>query len=195
MSPHENSAYSDDEKKQLLALARHSIKAALEGEPAPDHSKLPAKLQAIQSCFVTLHTASDQLRGCVGNIGEFEPLAANVAHNAANAAFNDSRFQQVSSVAELDSLHIEISVLTPAEPIASWRDFRVGEHGVILRALGRSAVFLPQVAPEQGWDAETTLSHLAMKAGLPHDAWRGPNAKFDIFKAIVFGEKGLGIHK
>lgn len=33
------------------------------------------------------------------------------------------------------------------------------------------ALFLPQVATEQYWDLETTLSHLAYKAGLGLDGW------------------------
>ena len=34
------------------------------------------------------------------------------------------------------------------------------------------ALFLPQVATEQGWDRDTLLSQLCRKAGLPVDAWR-----------------------
>ena len=49
------------------------------------------------------------------------------------------------------------------------------------------AVFLPQVAPEQGWDLETTLTHLSLKAGLSADAWR-EGAKFETFQAEVFHE-------
>ena len=52
---------------------------------------------------------------------------------------------------------------------------------------GRAAVFLPQVAPEQGWTLEQTLAHLSLKAGLGSDEWRD-GAKFTVFEAIVFGE-------
>ena len=52
---------------------------------------------------------------------------------------------------------------------------------------GSFAVFLPQVAPEQGWDLETTLSYLARKAGLSQDDWR-EGAKFETFQAEVFHE-------
>ena len=52
---------------------------------------------------------------------------------------------------------------------------------------GCFAVFLPQVAPEQGWDIATTLSHLARKAGLASDAWR-EGASFETFQADVFHE-------
>ena len=48
-------------------------------------------------------------------------------------------------------------------------------------------MFLPQVAPEQGWTLEETLSHLALKAGLAADAWK-EGARFDVFEALVFGE-------
>jgi AMMECR1 domain-containing protein len=49
-------------------------------------------------------------------------------------------------------------------------------------------VFLPQVAPEQGWDLETTLKYLSEKAGLPADAWK-EGASFQVFQADVFGEE------
>lgn len=63
----------------------------------------------------------------------------------------------------------------------------IGRHGIILRKDGRSATFLPQVAPEQGWNRETTLRHLAMKAGLGPDGWR-EGASFSVYEAIVFTE-------
>ena len=65
---------------------------------------------------------------------------------------------------------------------------RVGEHGVILTCGGRSAVFLPQVPAEQGWGREMLLTHLARKAGLSDDAWRGAGAEIDVFTAEVFEE-------
>ena len=54
--------------------------------------------------------------------------------------------------------------------------------------VARRALFLPQVAPEQGWDRDTMLDHLARKAGLPTDAWRR-GAQFEVFTAQVFSEK------
>ena len=56
---------------------------------------------------------------------------------------------------------------------------------------GNSAVFLPQVAPEQGWTLEETLHYLSMKAGLPPDAWKDPRTRFSVFEAIVFHEDGV----
>jgi len=72
--------------------------------------------------------------------------------------------------------------------VASWRDIVIGKHGMVLTKGGRSAVFLPQVAPEQGWGLEETLTHLAMKAGLSPEAWR-EGAEFLVFEAQVIHEK------
>jgi AmmeMemoRadiSam system protein A len=138
---------------------------------------------------VTLHTKGGDLRGCIGNIGAFEPLIDNIRGNAFNAAFRDPRFRPVSSEEELKGLEFEISVLTEAEPIDGPDSFVIGEHGIILQKNGRSAVFLPQVAPEQGWDVPETLTHLSMKAGLGPDAWREKDTRFSVFRAVVFAER------
>ena len=65
---------------------------------------------------------------------------------------------------------------------------RIGIDGIVLNKDGRSAVFLPQVAPEQGWDLSQTLTNLSLKAGLAGDAWK-KGASFLVFQAVVFGEE------
>nr|MBC8426681.1 AMMECR1 domain-containing protein [bacterium] len=69
-----------------------------------------------------------------------------------------------------------------------WRDIEIPRHGVVLACGPRRSVFLPQVAAEEGWDRDTMLSHLAMKAGLEPDAWR-EGASFQVFEAEVFAEE------
>ena len=89
---------------------------------------------------------------------------------------------------ELAGLRVEVSALSPPEPVGSWRDIVLGRDGVTLEKDGRFAVFLPQVAPEQGWDLATTLTELSLKAGLPEGAWR-EGARFETFRAEVFHER------
>jgi AmmeMemoRadiSam system protein A len=113
-------------------------------------------------------------------------LYSSVITNAINAAFNDRRFLPVTQT-ECNDITIEISALTTPEPVASPNDIRIGIDGVVLRKNGRSAVFLPQVAPEQGWDLNRMLTQLSLKAGLPADAWKA-GAEFLVFQAVVFGE-------
>lgn len=180
--------YTPEEKLELLQLARAAIESRLKGQPLPDTGTLCEKSQNIRSCFVTLHKKDGSLKGCIGNINAFEPLADNIVHNAVNSAFEDPRFQPVRFPDELSELNIEISILTLPEKISSMEEFELGKHGIILFKNGRSAVFLPQVAPEQGWDKETTLTHLSLKAGLGAGAWREPDAQFQVFEAIVFSE-------
>jgi AmmeMemoRadiSam system protein A len=143
-------------------------------------------MQPPRAAFVTLKE-NGQLRGCVGDIFPQRPLYKSVITNAIYAGFGDRRFPQLRKE-EYDRLKVEISALTPPTPVASWRDIRIGIDGMVLNKDGHSAVFLPQVAPEQGWDLETTLRYLSEKAGLPADAWK-EGASFLVFQAEVFGEE------
>ena len=98
-----------------------------------------------------------------------------------------ARIAAVRQMAANDGLDIHISVLTAPKAASGWEAIELGRHGIVLQKAGRSATFLPQVAPEQGWDLETTLNRLSQKAGLPADAWR-EGASFLLFEAEVFGE-------
>lgn len=118
-----------------------------------------------------------------------EPLYDSIIHNAINSAFRDPRFIPLTSLKELDNLKIEISILTPMIKVNSYKDIIIGKHGIYLTCNRHSSVFLPQVAPEQGWTLEETLTHLSIKAGLDPDAWKSPETKFELFEAIIVGEK------
>jgi len=91
------------------------------------------------------------------------------------------------TAAELGRIEIEVTVLSPRTPVASWRDIRLGTHGIVLQKGDRSALFLPQVAPEQKWTIEETLTALSEKAGLPSDGWK-EGARFLVFTGQVFEE-------
>jgi AmmeMemoRadiSam system protein A len=110
-----------------------------------------------------------------------------VMEHAVNAAVRDTRFRPVTAD-ELPKIEMDISALTEPQPVASYNDIVLGKHGMVLEKSGRSAVFLPQVAPEQGWTLPETLTHLSIKAGLPPDAWKD-GARYTVFEAIVFSEK------
>jgi len=186
-----DSNYNCQEQHALLQFVRNVITAKLNQQPMPPLPSIPSsltdKLAAQGSCFVTLHSDNGMLRGCIGNIMAHEPLGDNIAHNAINAAFKDPRFAPLQPE-ELDHINIEISILTPMRLIDSLEQFEIGRHGIVMTCNGHSAVFLPQVAPEQGWDKATTLSYLSMKAGLPRNAWQSDAASFQVFEAIVFAE-------
>ena len=179
-----------EDKKQLLVSARKSLVHFLQMRRIPEASDLNVTVSNAMKCqgaaFVTLKK-DFQLRGCIGDIFPRQPLYKSVIFNAINAGVNDRRFYPVTE-AECNDITIEISVLTPPEPVASPDEIRIGIDGVVLNKNGRSAVFLPQVAPEQGWDVNQMLTQLSLKAGLPADAWK-EGANFLVFQADVFGEE------
>jgi len=188
--PQTGSELTEADKKYLLTLARRTIVYFLEKHQAPTETDLGVliseSIKVPRAAFVTLQKHS-QLRGCIGDIFPRQPLYKSVISNAVNAAVNDWRFTPVT-IEECNDITIEISALTIPAPIDSWKKIRIGTDGVVLKKQGRSAVFLPQVAPEQGWDINTMLTQLSIKAGLPSDAWK-QDAEFLIFQAEVFGEK------
>jgi len=177
------------EQKMLIALARDTLKSLLAGETLPDPAKdwkeIPERLKEEFGVFVTLKKHGE-LRGCIGSILPVEPLFKGVIRNAVNASTRDHRFTPITLEEEPD-VDIEISVLTPPKEVLDIRDIVIGRDGVILEHGAHRSVFLPQVAPEQGWDLETTLTHLSMKAGLSSDAWKS-NTRFKTFQAHVFHE-------
>ena len=182
---------SDADQRFLLELARETLRRHLADRPLPDperEGKLPDSVKRDYGVFVTLKEHGD-LRGCIGSIVAVEPFWEGVIRNTVNAAQNDSRFSPVRS-SEEPLIQMEISVLTPLAAVRGPEDIAVGRDGVLLTKGRNRAVFLPQVAPEQGWDLPTTLTHLSSKAGLPGDAWKS-GTTFEVFQAQVFHEKAL----
>jgi AmmeMemoRadiSam system protein A len=102
------------------------------------------------------------------------------------SAFEDPRFAPLARE-ELEAATIEVSVMTPSRPAAP-EDVVPGVHGVTIRRGHRRGVFLPQVATEQGWDRETLLRELCLKAGLDPDSWRASDVTIEVFRAQVIGE-------
>lgn len=181
---------TDKEKQHLLTIARRSLSWFVEHRAMAEIDTLDVPvtetMNTIAATFVTLHKDA-MLRGCIGEIFPSQPLYQSVLTNAIRAGVSDPRFPAVTA-SELSQLHMEISVLTPPQDVPSYQDIQLGRDGMILSQGRRHAVFLPQVAPEQGWDLDQTLTHLSMKAGLPAEAWKQPETTFQTFQAIVFQE-------
>lgn len=175
-----------DDEKLLLAIARESLRAAVVDKKTYEPPK-PAseELRAERGVFVTL-TEGGELRGCIGYPLPVKPLYLAVRDNAVNAALNDPRFMPVTKN-ELDAIDIEISIMTPLQPVKDPKEVVVGEDGLLIEARGRSGLLLPQVAPEQGWDRDQLLEGICRKAGLPPDAYAWPDAKLSKFQAHIFG--------
>jgi len=181
---------ADDDEKALIATAREAVGSRLEKRPP----RWPAGSEALEmrcGAFVTLRAGSgpySSLRGCIGRMTATESLIETVRTMAAAAAFEDPRFPPVSKD-EYPGLVFEITLLSPMRKIGDVSEIEVGKHGVYLSKGWRSAVFLPQVATEQGWDRETLLAHLCMKAGLPDTSWQESDAFFQVFEGRIIEER------
>ena len=185
-----NTGLSHDEKLTLLEAARNTLEYCVKEGKKPDLNSeeytLSQTLKKKRGVFVTLNK-NGQLRGCIGHIQPREQLFNAVIDNTINSSMNDGRFRPVSED-ELSDIEIDISVLSPIKKISGAEKFIIGKHGIIIHLGGKRAVFLPQVATEQGWDREETLAHLCNKAGLPSYAWKDEEMEFFVFTAEVFHE-------
>ena len=174
---------TDEEKKYLRELALASIKQEFDASvelPEPPTEKLKEKY----GVFVTLKIGG-HLRGCIGHLSADDPVHANVANMAKQAAFSDPRFPPLSQ-SELERIEIEISIMSPLEPCPDPQSVEPGRHGLAIQKGVHSGLLLPQVASENGWDRETFLSQTCLKAGLPPNCWQSGRAQLFWFEAEVF---------
>ena len=173
--------YTVEEKKELLALAKRTIRTYVTTGKEPVVDIRNPKFKSDGAVFVTIKEKG-VLRGCIGNIQPVMPLYQSVIKNAVAACSADPRFSPMTG-GELRDMEVEVSILSPLRRLKDVRDIRVGKHGLVIRKDGRSGVFLPQVATEFGWDRETLLEKLCMKAGMPAGSWK--NADLYTFTAEI----------
>jgi AmmeMemoRadiSam system protein A len=170
----------------LLALARGAIVTEL-GGVAETVAPSPPIFEQRCGAFVTLMQRT-RLRGCIGRIEPDTPLRTLIPDIACSAAFSDPRFAPVAA-RDLDSLVVEISLLSKLAAAVGPADVMVGQHGLLIVGRGRRGLLLPQVAVEHAWTAEEFLSQTCVKAGLDADAWRGDGVRLQTFTADVFSEE------
>jgi AmmeMemoRadiSam system protein A len=168
---------SIEKGRVLIAIARATISRTLGREMITDESA--EWLNEPGACFVTL-TQHGNLRGCIGSLEAHRPLLQDIKANAYAAAFRDPRFTPLS-LAELDDTEVEISLLSPMQPM-TFRDerdalaqLRPGIDGVVFECSGHRSTFLPQVW-EQLPEVGIFMGQLKRKAGLPTDYW-APDVK------------------
>jgi uncharacterized protein len=178
---------ADDEKRELLRIARATLREHSFSGRIPPGKPHRESLLAPAAVFVTLHL-SDQLRGCIGTIDEEKPLYRAVQEMAVAAATRDPRFPPVPAD-EVDDLEIEISVLGTTRRIRGPSELVIGRDGCRVDVQGQRGLLLPQVAREAGWDGATLLARTCAKAGVDEDAWKQSDAVVTAFEAQVFSDE------
>lgn len=190
---------SREQAQALLAFARQEIARALHaprGTAATDPLSADPVFREKRAVFVTL-SKRQALRGCIGSLVAVESLAESVRRNAVNAALHDPRFPPLT-LEELESVHIEISVLGVPQPLPYsdtehlLTQLEPGRDGLILQGPGGArATFLPQVWRQLPAAADF-LSALCRKAGLAADAWRKGGMSYQRYRVESFEEEGGG---
>jgi AmmeMemoRadiSam system protein A len=185
---------TDEEKQMLLQLARETLECYARGESTGkvNLSGFPPALCEDGATFVTLTTADGSLRGCIGALEACRPLVEDVWEHTMGAALDDYRFNPVQPE-EVPSIKIEISYLTPPQPIdysnpeELVQRVRPGVDGVIFQDGPRRATFLPQV-----WKKvprpEDFFSHLCAKMGEPGSLWRRKHLEVFVYQVDEFHE-------
>lgn len=182
-----------EEKQTLLRLARQALEMGVRGQKLPplDLGATPSRLQEQGVSFVTL-TIHGNLRGCVGALEPYQPLADDVREHAVAAALQDYRFPKVRPD-ELSQIEIEISRLTVpvlleySTPEDLLTKLRPGIDGVLLRDGVRRATFLPQVW-EKIPDPAEFLDNLCYKMGASPELWRKKHLDVSIYQVEEFHE-------
>lgn len=170
------------ERLELLRLARQTIAAYVTtGDTTPYETDDPW-LQRLAAVFVTLRVRpapgqvalpgeeQGELRGCIGQVEAELPLYLAVQSAAVKAATVDPRFYPVQPE-ELDTLLIEISILSAMRPVRDLDDIAIGRDGLLISGSGRRGLLLPEVPVHFDWDQAEFVRNLCHKAGLPTDAW------------------------
>jgi AmmeMemoRadiSam system protein A len=185
---------SAEQGGRLLKLARQVLEEEFGGPPSEAEGLDDLELRQHRGVFVTLRKQG-MLRGCIGSLLGVEPLVDGVRRHTLNAALHDHRFSLLTAE-ELPQVQIEISVLTPPQPLEYFDgDDLLGKlrpeiDGVIIKKGKNGATFLPQVWHELP-EPQLFLEQLCRKAGLPGASWRSGDLTVQTYQALRFAEEEL----
>ncbi len=177
---------SADDRARLVSLGRAAVETAVTGAGRPRPESFAGILGERRGCFVTL-TNKGRLRGCIGTFHPRGPLGEMIVEMGQAAACDPRFVMNPITTSELEQLTVEVSVLSPLEETSAPGELEIGVHGIYIVGQGAAGCFLPEVATDMGWSAEEFLTHCCQgKAGLPPDAWKGPDTKIYLFTSEKF---------
>ena len=179
--------FTEDQESAIHKAACEIVAATVYGRTPElsDPTIAGTASESVMGIFVTLKRGG-QLRGCCGSVGRPMNLQMALGESSRRTVTDDQRFPRVSAT-ELPHLSLDVTVLFNFEAVEQQGTDRagaveVGKHGVRLAMGPKSGLFLPVVAVEQEWDAETFLNQLCRKAGLPMTAWKDSASELTRFE-------------
>ena len=194
------SLLSAENGTKLVGAARKAIADHLDGKDLDPAPNVNSELRAPLGVFVTLldKARNRGLRGCIGNPFPKVSLLDETARCAVDASTMDPRFAPVRKDEFLQSIILEVTVLSPLEqilvksPLDLPLNIKVGRDGLLVDGFGTRGLLLPQVAVDEGFDEEEFLNECCLKAGLMPDAWVIGAVKVARFQGQIFSEDAPG---
>lgn len=161
----------NDLRPIAVKLARDAVQAhiATGKAPAPP-AKLPHIFKGRAAVFVTI-AKNGRRRGCKGS---FEPtaedLAAEIIRAAIGAATSDIRYRPIRGN-ELDDVTFTVSIVGPLKRVHDPYAYSPRDHGLLLRASGKSGVLLPGEAKTSAWRFAEAKRQSGVRPGEPYDLY------------------------
>jgi uncharacterized protein (TIGR00296 family) len=193
-------ALSTEGGKKLLGTARQAIADHLEGRNIDLTASESLEVRVPRGVFVSLFDVvmGRGRRGCIGNPFPKASLLTETVHCAVEAATMDPRFDPLRLDEFKQRITLEVTVLSPLEhiivksPLDLPLNVEVGRDGLLVEGAGTRGLLLPQVAVDEGFDAEEFLNQCCLKAGLMPDAWITRDVRVARFQGQIFSEEGPG---
>ena len=176
---------SETDQRSLLEAVRKAIREAVLHRKILDAIPREGIFSERRGVFVTLYVQG-RLQGCIGVTEPSESLGEAAVRCAVSAALEDPRFAPMKEP-QLGEMSIEISLLSPLEPILP-EAIEIGRHGLLVVNHAQRGLLLPKVATEHGLAREQFLEETCRKAGLPSDAWKDPETRLFGFTCEVFSD-------
>ena len=173
---------SQDIKQKIATYTKQVLAYGLKVRPERPDLPRDSFFMEKRGVFVTLNQ-NKKLRGCIGYTEPLYALKDGLKLACLKAALEDPRFPPLQKE-ELETIEVEISILGEPQLLSDPLSIQIGVHGLVLVHGRNKSILLPQVALDYGWDKETFLSQLSLKAGLGPLDWK--TSKLYAFKADVF---------
>ena len=148
-----------------VKLARKTIESYInDGKKIDVPDDIPDDMRSRKAgVFVSIHKEG-MLRGCIGTISSvYENIGREIIENAISASTRDPRFDPIRPN-ELDSLEINVDVLSDAEDIESKDELDVKRYGVIVTKGYKRGLLLPNLDGVDTIDEQVSIA--LRKAGL-----------------------------
>ena len=171
---------TNEQREAIRVAAAEVVKACVDDRDAhiPDLNAIGVGNAVVSGIFVSLKRQG-RLRSCMGSFGSTMQLLKTLVDSSRRTATADPRFPRISAV-EVPHLDLEVWLLFAPEPVNVQGEARIGEieigtHGLQIVRGNQRGLLLPGVATDNGWDSETFLDNVCIKAGLPPTAWKEPD--------------------